>query len=398
VCLVGLIMLVPTVGIAQAPSESNPTPLRLFNGASGTPRGLYWNTDSKNRWRLITDSSDDLSLFSYDSAGKFVGTPLLVKERERSFRMNWPIINSTSSAPAAGAAAGPTFSAHNTGANPALGSLFQYFSTAGRAGFDTGSELVAVSDPAFIAGQSPSFEAQFVVSISPNDTSHNWGQNVAEWNTVNRGRDMGWRRDRTSANPTGGLLIVPESITFGQPGEGKNVTYGYSTSRSGRANSTGFPVKFYNNFLCEPDSEVGLSGRCLYATGDITGTASQYPYAPFQTDGTWLHGFSTSRATYEDGYAYRLGVGQGIAWDVGGIDKPTATAAISTTGKGADENIVLKPAGAGLVQFEGPPQIKQSTPASSSAVCTAGQIAVDVNYIYVCTAASAWRRAALSTF
>ncbi len=42
--------------------------------------------------------------------------------------------------------------------------------------------------------------------------------------------------------------------------------------------------------------------------------------------------------------------------------------------------------------------VGQSTPASSSAACTAGQIWTDATYIYVCTANSVIKRAALSTF
>ena len=39
-----------------------------------------------------------------------------------------------------------------------------------------------------------------------------------------------------------------------------------------------------------------------------------------------------------------------------------------------------------------------STPASSSATCTAGQFTDDANYHYVCIAANTWKRAALSSF
>lgn len=39
-----------------------------------------------------------------------------------------------------------------------------------------------------------------------------------------------------------------------------------------------------------------------------------------------------------------------------------------------------------------------TTPTSSSAACTAGQIAWDAGYVYVCTATNTWKRAALTTF
>ena len=42
--------------------------------------------------------------------------------------------------------------------------------------------------------------------------------------------------------------------------------------------------------------------------------------------------------------------------------------------------------------------LSPTTPASSSAACTAGQIAVDATYVYVCTATNAWKRAALASW
>jgi len=39
-----------------------------------------------------------------------------------------------------------------------------------------------------------------------------------------------------------------------------------------------------------------------------------------------------------------------------------------------------------------------SVPANASATGTAGQIAYDSSYIYICTATNTWRRAALSTW
>ena len=69
-------------------------------------------------------------------------------------------------------------------------------------------------------------ESQFV-AVSPNDTTHNWSCIIGEMNITNRGADMGWKGDRTSANPTGGLLLAPEVNTFAGTGggEGKNVTF-----------------------------------------------------------------------------------------------------------------------------------------------------------------------------
>ncbi len=44
------------------------------------------------------------------------------------------------------------------------------------------------------------------------------------------------------------------------------------------------------------------------------------------------------------------------------------------------------------------PTIVPSTPASAGATGVAGTVAIDSNYIYVCTATNTWKRAALSTW
>ena len=43
-------------------------------------------------------------------------------------------------------------------------------------------------------------------------------------------------------------------------------------------------------------------------------------------------------------------------------------------------------------------QLSPTTPASSSAACTSGQIAADSGYVYVCTATNTWKRAALTSW
>jgi hypothetical protein len=42
--------------------------------------------------------------------------------------------------------------------------------------------------------------------------------------------------------------------------------------------------------------------------------------------------------------------------------------------------------------------VNLSTPASSSAPCTAGQIGADAKYVYVCVATNTWKRSALGSF
>jgi hypothetical protein len=55
-------------------------------------------------------------------------------------------------------------------------------------------------------------------------------------------------------------------------------------------------------------------------------------------------------------------------------------------------------AAAGDASVTGRLGMLQSTPASSSDTCTAGQIWTDAGYIYVCTATNTIKRAAISSF
>jgi hypothetical protein len=111
-------------------------------------------------------------------------------------------------------------------------------------------------------------------------------------------------------------------ITGFGTGRGGTGTYTLSTSQD-------FPIetmtvgpfdhgKFYNSFLCEPNATAGETGRCFYATGDITGTPAAQPYAPVQIDGTWKHGLDTTLAKFVDDGALHLANGQKVFLDTAG--------------------------------------------------------------------------------
>ncbi len=72
-------------------------------------------------------------------------------------------------------------------------------------------------------------------------------------------------------------------------------------------------------------------------------------------------------------------------------------AAFSDSGAYLFTPIVISRA-TGVMTLSANPILPQTTPASSSAACTAGQIAVDASYVYVCTAANTWKRAALASW
>lgn len=70
---------------------------------------------------------------------------------------------------------------------------------------------------------------------------------------------------------------------------------------------------------------------------------------------------------------------------------------IGSSGTDANININIAPKGAGLTYLNNP-RIICAVPATALSPGVAGQIAYDAGFIYVCTAANTWVRAALATF
>jgi len=122
-----------------------------------------------------------------------------------------------------------------------------------------------------------------------------------------------------------------------------------------------------------PTTFAGTSGLTLASQGNLSGAYSHaigYMNAP--TAGTYTTGF-----TWTNG---------------GGVQaNPIIVAAYATAGATSTLNVQN-------LNVSGALQTVLSTPASSGAACTAGQIWADINYIYVCTAANAIKRATLATF
>ena len=335
-----------------------------INGAAGSGHGVVFQEAGITRFSLVSAAADRaLHLYGYDTGGGYTGEALRVDTARKQLWTEYQIDSFISSAPpAGGAVTGVNLSVHNTGANAAYGTKVEYFSTAGDAGFDIALGLVTQFDPVFQPGVSPAHNGIWTMVVSPNEQTHPWGGCVGELNYVNRGPDAGFKRDRSLAgNNSGGLLFVPEANATGR--EGRNVGYGFAVSRSSLTNSTGFPVKTYIAFNAEPNSVVGLTGRAFYASGDITGVGSQYPYGPFQIEGTWLHGIDTTLATYVDGNALTLKAGgQDIAWIGGGTTAaPTGVATIGTFGSGTSTGLWLKPAASGYVATTTPLSVGNGT-------------------------------------
>ena len=330
--------------------------------------GLDWQSFEKQRWELTHNGEGQLCLSAYADAGYYINAPVCFNRRSGEIRFDGPTTFSSVMSPISGGAAGPTFSAHNVGPNGAVGLLGQYFSAANGKGFDLGAEFIANFNPVTWQegnnGQpGPGDMAQWIVAVSPNDTLHNWGTNVVEYNIVNRGPDKGWRRDRGLQPVTGGLVVVAEASVFGDPGggEGKNALYGYTAAKSASVNSTGLPVKLYNDFLCEPNSEASMTGRCLYATGDITGIPSQIPFSPVQVDGSWLHGLDTTKASLSDNLALRMRPGQSLGF----VSEDEKVAMLTSEAVNGGISLTLAPSGPGKVVLNGDSVVKGSLTAGA---------------------------------
>ncbi len=147
---------------------------------------------------------------------------------------------------------------------------------------------------------------------------------------------------------------MPELASFDPiaGGEGTSVTYGFSTAAGGGANSHGVVPRFYNNYLVEPNSTVGQTGRAIYVTGDITTVPAAFPYGPMQTDGIWLHGFDHTLAVYQDNNAQVMKAGQGVAWLTGTTGTPTNICR-DTAGSGSPEGVVTANKGSTYRRFDG---------------------------------------------
>jgi hypothetical protein len=327
-----------------------------LNGAVATAKGIAIQTAGTNRWLLETTAADNLALNAYDATGAWYGTAIQFANDASSIVTQFPLVlNATKATPVSGGAIGLTSVSKNTGTGVAQGHKFTYFSAANGGGtFDIGWTNLAIFDPVTWGAPGTSYDSTWIVAVSPNDSAHSWAANGMEIDISNRGPDMGWKRDRGSLRPTGGILIAAETNTFAGTGggEGKNASFGLCIAHSGATNSTGFFAKLYNGLLIEPDSIVGLTGRGIYMTGDITATPSQYPYGPMQAEGTWLHGIDHTMAVYTDANATTMLAGQGVAWLTGTTGTPTNICR-DTAGNGSPEGVVTANKGSTYRRFDG---------------------------------------------
>jgi len=140
-------------------------------------------------------------------------------------------------------------------------------------------------------------------------------------------------------------------------------------------------------------------------SGDVTGPGSSTDNAIARFDGTGGKTLQNSGLTIDDSGNLTIGDGTGNAYfsNRGSHDLIIWTNDGTNTGKirvrdGVNADISIDPNGTGKTII-GSPQFESSDPpASSSATGTAGQLAYDANYLYICTATDTWERVAVAAW
>lgn len=204
-------------------------------------------------------------------------------------------------------------------------------------------------------------------------------------------------------------------------------------------NSAGYPSSpvtliAYNLADTAPDSAVGSAEITTfwYGTGASTQSFNNASFQATALGGGHLHDFSALAATsyvLDTTYAYSSIIGASIGaqiantstgngkmygifchvnlpsgaecsevravavhdYDSGGTATSGKKRAFSVQTSDFTEKFYVELDGTAL-------KLTQSTPASAAATGVTGEVKVDANYIYVCTATDTWKRAALSTW
>jgi hypothetical protein len=230
---------------------------------------------------------------------------------------------------------GPHFNVTNTSTMPGYGSRLTYYTAANNRGFDLADARLLIARS--IGTDHTAFLAEWLVADCPQETKAPWACVAGEINTVNRGDDQGWHPTRAEVSRlTGGLLAVPETTAFGEPGVGGNVLFGFAVAQSGASGQNGKHARTYNGLLVEQNS-IGPNGRGIFLGGDTDG-GTKLPYAPLQVDKRWETGLDTTLATFSDGTALHIASGQAVALNSSGtitvrFDPQTGRIVISSGAK-----------------------------------------------------------------
>lgn len=174
-----------------------------------------------------------------------------------------------------------------------------------------------------------------------------------------------------ASQPIGGALVGFNCTTCGY---NKGITFGESAAGYPQT----FPIRTGGTLI-----EAANPTRKLNFGFDLTGMAAGFDY------GALALPVNSPKNAIVWGYDRR-----------GGIISSTATTVgpqMIFTDNGL---FMINAIGGSMAGFwnDGRIQMPLTTPASSSAACTAGQTTHDANYHYVCVATNTWKRAALAAF
>ena len=178
-----------------------------------------------------------------------------------------------------------------------------------------------------------------------------------------------------------GILTTPSGgLTYDLLIGGETLSERYTSSVDGLVGSPAF--RFQNDGDC---------GMYLVSTGVLGFSAGAAGLLEMQHDGTATD--------------FRVGTGSG---DARITAKGTENLVLQTNDgtnsgtiqitQGANENIAIRPEGTGKTLLYSPQFGGSDPPSSSSDTGTAGQLAYDTDYLYVCTATDTWHRAAVVTW
>ena len=199
---------------------------------------------------------------------------------------------------------------------PGYGRRLTYYTIASEHGFDLADARLLISRSKSI--DHTAFMSEWLVAVCPQETTTPWACVAGEINPVNRGDDQGWHATLGEVpRLTGGLLAVPEAATFGEPGIGGNILFGFAVAQSGGIGRGGAHPRTYNGLLIEQNS-IGPGGRGIFIGGRASG-GQDVPRSPLQVDKRWETGIDTASATFSDGVALHIGTGQSVALTTDGL-------------------------------------------------------------------------------
>jgi hypothetical protein len=237
------------------------------------------------------------------------------------------------------------------------------------------------------------------------------GITVAGTTTLNGALDANSTADISGNTTIGGTLGVTGGATFSLgatingAGLAVNGSGGIVVTDVAGITSAGGPV---SGTALNTSGGLLVSGISLLGEIDSAGPADIADTLTLsKASGTGLA--VTANATI--GGTLTMGIGDGvvtsqitapslanIAFYMGGVQIGAFVAPLGTLALGSGLNVISGSTTLQDALVQGGLYTTPDTPASASASGAAGQISVDANYIYVCTATNTWKRVAIATW